>query len=1675
MRNFKRLLFGLLFIVSNTYGQNFEVSVSGIKEGDSIRLIVQQEKEFLFKQWVQHNPDGPSVAVFDQLVDGLWALSIDATGYTFPSSSVFNFPETTNASVELTPLLNDNYTYNWRDDGSAAGHATQSYVAEPTEIIILNDTVSVPTGFSAIKLRTEYGILLSDDVEPWSNEDAYRLYKMFSNLPYDPYGEGSTVDYSNGENVRGVFYLSSDEIYEDISLETINGVKHATVSQSAFTYAEPQIAKIDGIRGKFFSKRLYHAVVNFVTDFARDDERVEWLARERFGLKFMKPDQETEELMGEDQSNFQEFFNSEKLEILAMFEELPEGFHKQEGLKYLVRRINGQPNPTYPTAAAIAWTGFNTIEFMGVAFDTYDINYIRRLILHEKAHFLWAYTFDDSIKDEWIEIGGWFKDPTSGTGWSTYNTTEFVSAYAHDKNPNEDMAESIAMYLTNPDALINVSMRKYEFIRDRIMHGTRYIAQIREDLTFTVYNLFPDYVFPGKVIEVDINVEGGPEEDKIVNVKAILNSTDVTLDGASFAYLRFSSSIGTIHDVQLYPQNGDLDSILVGSATFSKYEKNGYWSLNSFSVNDKVGNKRYENTSTLGIKLYIENPLEDIVPPKFNNDFQLDLVNGKFNIDNYWESYIDEVNGVEGQALRFKYSWDDQTNLESGTVNFLVPNSNDSELYEVSPSSAPISQDLRTKEFEHYFAIPEFYPTGQYKVSYNHTVDQAGNRSGVYHVDDPDDFYINPSIQPPNTFKFQRDSIYVETAFPDMVPPEIDINQISISAEPTNPLAPNGETRVDMQIIARDFSEFEGKESGIRYITFTLQGPQGQQFGVQTGNGTMNHEPLWEGNDYGVPNYGDDWKVYNFDFLLPAGSAPGTWGLSAASITDLVGNIKRYSFVEYVRFDVIESDVVLEEPLEIEIVDKVINAGNVDSIRVKMSCIPCEGLGYVATIYSRFGGGAVVRSEGTLDANEVIIENLNTTGILDGEVNLTVQLVDTESNLIAVETTAYTKDVVYPAAYYTRSNLQDEGHSNLDDLVIDVEYSSEDEGGTYTYETGQAATSGSRISLGRKRGYPTVGYGIAPASVIQTYTGELVGDVSLNNIDLSSVDTGLLYGKLSVTDPSGNKGQTDVTDYFVVTLSGARIKRIKKYRDNDTDFDDDGIVNDQDTFPYDASESVDTDNDGIGNNADTDDDGDEVLDTEDAFPLDATESVDTDSDGVGNNADTDDDGDDWSDADETAEGTDPLDAQSVPVDTDGDGIGNVTDTDDDGDEVLDTEDAFPLDATESVDTDSDGIGNNADTDDDGDEVPDSEDAFPLDATESVDTDSDGIGNNADTDDDGDDWSDADEAAEGTDPLDAQSVPVDTDGDGIGNVTDTDDDGDEVPDTEDLFPLDPTEAYDADGDGVGDNADDDDDNDLVKDIYDECANTPAGVVVNTSGCEVFALPANTFSVSVSSATCPDSSNGSITISSSNTDYSYRYAIDDQAPVALTDNTQTISNLSAGIYTICVTVDGVDEYQRCYTIEITEPAPLVASTRIDVSARNMQLDLSGSEEYQVTLNGKTFLTSEDKLSLNLQPGMNRVEVATALDCQGVYFEEIFVSEEVKVYPNPTSGPLQLFVTGSDSEVTFSITTLSGIVIRKETLSVPTNRIIETTLGNLPEGLYLITLNGRTVKTTHKVIKE
>lgn len=135
----------------------------------------------------------------------------------------------------------------------------------------------------------------------------------------------------------------------------------------------------------------------------------------------------------------------------------------------------------------------------------------------------------------------------------------------------------------------------------------------------------------------------------------------------------------------------------------------------------------------------------------------------------------------------------------------------------------------------------------------------------------------------------------------------------------------------------------------------------------------------------------------------------------------------------------------------------------------------------------------------------------------------------------------------------------------------------------------------------------------------------------------------------------------------------------------------------EDKFPGDPNESLDFDNDGIGDNSDPDIDDDGFLNEVDDLDFDPTEHLNTDAptilngglkdyncngiygedadgdgwyeevdlwnfDYIGNNKDMDDDGDKFLDVDEIASGTDPLDPTSFPGsgfgDTDYDGLSN---------------------------------------------------------------------------------------------------------------------------------------------------------------------------------------------------------------------------------------------------------------------------------------------------------------------------------------------------------------------------------------------------------------------------------
>ncbi len=259
----------------------------------------------------------------------------------------------------------------------------------------------------------------------------------------------------------------------------------------------------------------------------------------------------------------------------------------------------------------------------------------------------------------------------------------------------------------------------------------------------------------------------------------------------------------------------------------------------------------------------------------------------------------------------------------------------------------------------------------------------------------------------------------------------------------------------------------------------------------------------------------------------------------------------------------------------------------------------------------------------------------------------------------------------------------------------------------------------------------------------------------------------------------------------------------------------------------DDTDVVDTDGDGVADDCDPcpadspdDTDGDGVCDSEDACPDDAYN--DADGDGVCGDIDPcpndnpdDTDGDGVCDSDDQCSGGDDN------ADADGDGVADFCDVcpddnpdDSDSDGVCESDDVCPG-GDDNADADGDGVADYCDAcpadnpdDTDGDGVCDSDDPCPMDVND--DTDGDGVCDSDDVcpydvndDSDGDGSCDSDDLCEGDDNT------GDSDADGVCDDTDT-------------CPYDADN--DADGDGVcGD--------------VDECADTPAGELVDDAGCSI----------------------------------------------------------------------------------------------------------------------------------------------------------------------------------------------------------------------------------------------
>jgi Zn-dependent metalloprotease len=244
--------------------------------------------------------------------------------------------------------------------------------------------------------------------------------------------------------------------------------------------------------------------------------------------------------------------------------------------------------------------------------------------------------------------------------------------------------------------------------------------------------------------------------------------------------------------------------------------------------------------------------------------------------------------------------------------------------------------------------------------------------------------------------------------------------------------------------------------------------------------------------------------------------------------------------------------------------------------------------------------------------------------------------------------------------------------------------------------------------------------------------------------------------------------------------------------------------------------------------------------------------------------------------------------------------------------------------------------------------------------------------------------------------------------------------------------------------------------------------------------IYNLASTNFKMQIESASCIGKKTGKLSATITNTNYAYQVTVTgvnnytNTQTVPIGTSTWNISGLEKGKYTICFAISSEPNQKQCFDIEVTEPEPLSVYAKVDNSTGIINLAMLGANNYSVSVNGKTSTLSSNNFSTVLPTGLNTISVATDKDCQGIYQQEIFISEKAFIYPNPTYGVLYIFVGGTEGNIAMSINNLSGAIIMKSNLIVGEAREVEVDLSGIPQGNYIININSKTVSQSFKVIK-
>lgn len=248
--------------------------------------------------------------------------------------------------------------------------------------------------------------------------------------------------------------------------------------------------------------------------------------------------------------------------------------------------------------------------------------------------------------------------------------------------------------------------------------------------------------------------------------------------------------------------------------------------------------------------------------------------------------------------------------------------------------------------------------------------------------------------------------------------------------------------------------------------------------------------------------------------------------------------------------------------------------------------------------------------------------------------------------------------------------------------------------------------------------------------------------------------------------------------------------------------------------------------------------------------------------------------------------------------------------------------------------------------------------------------------------------------------------------------------------------------------------------------------PVFVTLNTSGI----LTAKNYRIKVTHAACPGSNEGKIEIS---TEKSYNYNVtlksNNSKTEKFTGTSYSFTELAAGTYELCFTIDGLENYNQCFDVVINQPQDL-SVFKSGISDNRAVYTLSGGTRYAIDYNGKMIETTEKTVEVPLRRGRNVIRITTDSQCQGVYEDIVYSNEtdDIILFPNPTTGQFSMIIPGEDIEVTVEIVSIIGSILIKEKKKVPINRLVDMNAFSLQNGVYLVKVSGKTVNSVVKLLK-